>query len=146
MRFRRGLSRFFPWLFLLFCLFSLTACAPSAPDVRILVDGQAWEGQLRAPETGPAVAVSLGDQLLLTLPFGEAHTVRLLQPGVGENTLVLTEDGVSMTEADCPGQDCIRMGTVTRENWAIRPLGGFIICLPHHLTVEVRNMLSEAQP
>jgi len=143
---RHRLGRFLYWFFLLVCPLVMTACAPSASDVQVLVDGQVWQETVSSPESGLAVTVSLGDRVLLSLPFGETHTIRILQPGVGENTLQLTEDAVSMAEADCPGQDCIQMGTVTRENLDIRPLGGFIICLPHRLTVEVHDSHSEAQP
>lgn len=44
-----------------------------------------------------------------------------------------------MTEADCPNQDCVQMGAVTAENLETRAMGGFIVCLPYRLAVEVRE-------
>ena len=35
-------------------------------------------------------------------------------------------------------QDCVQMGEVTRDNLEVRVMGGFIICLPHKISVEVR--------
>ena len=61
----------------------------------------------------------------------------------GSNEITLTGDSVSMTEADCPNQDCIHMGAVTAENLETGVMGGFIVCLPHRLAVEVRE--GEAQ-
>lgn len=46
---------------------------------------------------------------------------------------------VWMESANCTTQDCVHMGEITRENLYIRPMGGFIICLPHGLTVEVHS-------
>ena len=44
-----------------------------------------------------------------------------------------------MEEADCHGQDCVKMEPVTRDNLEMRVMGGFIICLPHRVSVEVRG-------
>ena len=133
-------SLLFRLLLLSLCGFLLTGCVSSpAKEVQVLVDGQAWSGTAALPENDLRVVVTLQEKVILELPFGEAHTVRIVQPDVGENILTMTGDAVSMTEADCPGQDCVRMETITRENLEIRPLGGFIVCLPHQLTVEVRE-------
>ena len=44
-----------------------------------------------------------------------------------------------MEHADCDNQDCVQMGAVTRDNLELRVMGGFIICLPHKISVEVRE-------
>ena len=133
-------------LMLLCCVLMLSACAPASPEkTRLELDGVSWDGQAPAGESVPdgedalTVIVTLDGQTLFELPFGTVHTVRILQLGVGENTLRFSEDAVVMEDADCTGQDCVHMGAVTRENLDYRAMGGFIICLPHKLTVEVRS-------
>lgn len=76
---------------------------------------------------------------LIDLPFGEAHTVLVHQVTGADNQVVLTGEAVYMGSANCDGQDCINMGEVTRENMETRVMGGFIICLPNMIVVEVRG-------
>ena len=139
---------------LLLALNALAACGPAPraggavteqprateiPGIRVLVDG---ESRPAAPEgrekpAGLWVTVSVDGAAIAELPFEEKHTVKIEQDGTGENTVVLTGEAVYMQEADCPGRDCVSMGEVTRENLETRVMGGFIICLPHRLSVEV---------
>lgn len=139
---------------LLLALNALAACGPVPRDggaaaehpratekngIRVLVDG---ESRPAAPEeqekaAGLWVTVSVDGAAVAELPFEEKHTVKIGQDGIGENTVVLTGEAVYMQEADCPGRDCVSMGEVTRENLETRVMGGFIICLPHRLSVEV---------
>ena len=76
---------------------------------------------------------------LLDLPFGEEHTVLIHQINGAENTVRMTGEAVYMESATCDNQDCVNMGQVTRENLETRVLGGFIVCLPNMLVVEVRG-------
>ena len=117
------------------------APAPVAGGVRVLVDGAAWEGPAVSPEAGHGLRVYItrDGQPLLDLPFGEAHSVQVIQEDGSENTVAITGDAVYMDHADCENQDCVRMGEVTRDNLELRVMGGFIICLPHKISVEVRD-------
>lgn len=123
------------------CL-ALAGCgkAPVA-ETTVLVDGTAFDGGTVSPGSGDdlRVYVTLDGTALIDLPFGEAHTVVVRQPGVGENVIRLTGEAVTMESADCENQDCVEMGAVTRENLELRVMGGFIVCLPHKLSVEVRG-------
>ena len=78
-------------------------------------------------------------QPLLDLPFSEPHSVQILQDDGAENTVAITGNAVYMDHADCENQDCVQMGEVTRDNLELRVMGGFIICLPHKISVEVRD-------
>lgn len=122
---------------------SASGCAPApgAGGVRVLVDGAAWKGAAVSPgsEEGLRVYITCDGQPLLDLPFGEAHSVRIIQDDGAENTVAITEDAVYMEHADCDNQDCVQMGAVTRDNLELRVMGGFIICLPHKISVEVRD-------
>ena len=85
------------------------------------------------------VYVTLDGAALIDLPFGEAHTVTVSQADGSENVVVLDGEAVVMQSANCENQDCVNMGAVTRENLELRVMGGFIVCLPHRLSVEVRS-------
>ena len=109
-------------------------------EVQVLLDGKPMEEteSTGSDEKDLRVYITLDGKPLLDLPFAEEHTIRIIQPDGGENTVSLTGSSVYMTEANCEGQDCVQMGEVTRENLEVRVMGGFIICLPHKLSVEVR--------
>lgn len=108
---------------------------------RVLLDGEVWSGAAIAQPEGDGlrVYITLDGAALIELPFSQARTVTVEQPGIGENTVELTGDHVVMLHADCENQDCVNMGEVTAENLELRVMGGFIVCLPHKLSVEVRE-------
>ena len=116
--------------------------APGTGAVRVLVDGEAWKEAAVSPENGDGlrVYITCDGQPLLDLPFGEAYSVQIIQDDGSENTVAITGDAVYMEQADCDNQDCVHMGAVTRENLELRVMGGFIICLPHKISVEVREV------
>ena len=109
-------------------------------EMKILVDGEPFTASVRSPDKQEdlRVILTLDGKEIAEFPFGEAHTVRILQENGDENTLVLTEDSVYMESADCDGQDCVQMEKITRDNLETRVMFGMIICLPHRLSVEVR--------
>ncbi|MBR1821187.1 MAG: NusG domain II-containing protein [Clostridia bacterium] len=116
------------------------AAAPAAP-VEVRLDGEAWTGASVTPDSADdlRVYVTMDGAPLIDLPFDEVHDIVVTQPDGEENRIVLTGDAVYMGSANCENQDCVEMGAVTRENLELRVLGGFIVCLPHRLSVEVRG-------
>ncbi len=109
-------------------------------DVQVLLDGAAWDGQPVSPGAeGLRVYVTLDGAALIDVPFAEVHTLDIIQPDGAENAIRLTGDAVFMERANCQNQDCVQMGEVTEDNLELRVLGGFIVCLPHRLSVEVRG-------
>lgn len=125
----------------------LAGCAGQSPSegandsgVQVLIDGAAWDGRaLPIGEGELRVIITLDGQALIELPFDTPRAVTVRQAGVGENTVTLTGEAVYMSHADCENQDCVNMGEVTPQNMELRVLGGFIVCLPHRLSVEVRG-------
>ena len=109
--------------------------------LKIFLDGKEFSGPLPNPagEKDLRVILTLDGKEIADLPFGEAHTVRILQENGDENTLVLTGESVYMESANCEGQDCVHMEKVTRDNLETRVMFGMIICLPHRLSAEVRE-------
>lgn len=49
----------------------------------------------------------------------------------GKNTVKIHDDGVEIVDADCPDQLCKGFGFNTNA-------GDQIVCLPHHLYIEIR--------
>ena len=47
-------------------------------------------------------------------------------------TVTVTRDGVSVTESDCPGQDCFHTGRITKA-------GQSIVCLPEQVIVTMEG-------
>ena len=118
----------------------LSGCHGSGPmgETRVLLDGRPWDGT--ASGGGDLrVYVTLDGAALIDLPFDEAHTIEILQPDGAQNIVSLTGEAVVMQSANCDNQDCVHMGEVTRDNLELRVMGGFIICLPHKVSVEVRG-------
>ena len=107
----------------------------------VLLDGEALQDPSVNPDSADPfrVIVTLDGKTVADLPFGEAHRL-IIRPAEGEeNVLVLTGEAVYMESADCPGQDCVDMEPVTKDNMETRTMGGWIICLPHKVAVEVRE-------
>ena len=113
----------------------------SAPaGVKILVDGEELTGTAAAEiRDDLRVILTLDGEEIASFPFREPHRIRILQDNGYENNLVLTGESVYMESANCEGQDCVHMEEVTRENMETRVMFGMIICLPHRLSVEVRD-------
>ena len=134
-------ARLIALLMALGLLASGCASHEEADRVRLRVDGRAWEGPAVSQEAGEGlrVYVTRDGKPLIDLPFGEAHSVQIIQDDGSENTVAITGDAVYMEHADCDNQDCVQMGAVTRDNLELRVMGGFIICLPHKISVEVRE-------
>ena len=112
-----------------------------ALPVQMFVDGEETAFGSLSPESTEElrVYVSLDGMVLIDLPFGEEHTIRVLQINGDENTVHITRDAVFMEESNCQNHDCVMMGEITLDNLEMRVMGGFIICLPHRLSVEVRG-------
>ena len=119
----------------------LTGCrVPKGSGVRLKLDGEVWNGDaLPQAEGDLRVYVTLDGDALIDLPFSEAHVLEIEQADGARNVVRLTGEAVWMEDANCENHDCINMGEVNRDNLELRVMGGFIICLPHRISVEVRG-------
>ena len=52
-------------------------------------------------------------------------------------TVTLDKTGAAVTESDCPGQDCVHTGRITRA-------GQSIVCLPEQVVVTLEGKTSSA--
>ncbi len=101
-------------------LFRITADDPSVAYVQVTMDSG----------TG-----------LLPLPV-EGEYLRTLRQTASDgteavNVLHLTPEGFWMEDANCEGHDCMEEGIVTLENREERVLWNMVVCLPHHLLLEL---------
>lgn len=55
-----------------------------------------------------------------------------VQTDWGTNTVHVVHGGVSVTQADCPDLLCVRQGEITTSAVPI-------VCVPHHLTVQIEG-------
>lgn len=62
-------------------------------------------------------------------PLNKNQTI-VIPATYGENTIVVKDGQVTMTEAGCPDQICVYHAPITVEN-------DFIICLPNQIIVEI---------
>ena len=53
------------------------------------------------------------------------------------NTIHVTKDSVYMAASTCTNQDCVKQGTVSRENRNSRVLGNMVICLPNKVSLQL---------
>ena len=67
------------------------------------------------------------DQVILSALHEEKNVTI---DGTYHLTIVLTEDGVCVTASDCPTQDCVRTGTISRP-------GQSIVCLPEQVVIRL---------
>lgn len=115
------------------------ADAAAGGQTTVTVDGVIQQGlpEEGASGGGARVYIWLGGDLMASFPFEEAHTIVIRQADGSENTVRMTGSAVYMEDATCQNHDCVQMGEVTMENIEMRVMGGFIVCLPQRVTVEV---------
>ena len=63
------------------------------------------------------------------MPLNENATL-VVDSSAGENTVVVEDGTVRVSEADCPNQDCVHQGRISNA-------GQQIVCLPHKLVVSI---------
>ncbi|MEG1720565.1 MAG: NusG domain II-containing protein [Pseudoflavonifractor sp.] len=92
------------------------------------------------------VVISLGSEVYKEVPLDEPQVIHIDQGGGAVNDIEITADGrVFMKDSTCDGQDCVKQGEMTAANVAERPLGGWIVCLPHQIAIELRPAAEEAK-
>lgn len=81
--------------------------------------------------------VSVGGQVVDTLPLSGAESTHTYCHN-GYTLLVLVSgEGVRVQESDCPSQDCVHTGRITRA-------GQSIVCLPAQIVIHLEGASSDA--
>lgn len=91
-----------------------------------------------------SIVIRYSNETLLIVPAHEDREIVIRDGKIAdaplhlgkENVLVIKDGSVSMISATCPGGDCIAQGAVDASCYDRRPLGRWIICSPHRISVE----------
>ena len=82
---------------------------------------------------GSYAVIKVDGKVIKTLDLNSGETtieVNGYQGGV--NKVVINDGKVSMTEADCPDELCVKTGKISR-------VGETIVCLPNRVVVEIKG-------
>ena len=77
---------------------------------------------------GTLVQIYQDGQLVKEVPLQENATITI--PGEYQNVIQIQDGKVAITEANCPGNDCVHIG------WISTP-GASIVCLPNRLEIRI---------
>ena len=75
--------------------------------------------------------IYLEGELYGSVLLGDEEQEFLIETQYGYNRVVVSEGGISVSEANCGSQTCVK----TR---AVSSAGGVIACVPHKLMIKVR--------
>ncbi len=82
------------------------------------------------------VVIESGGDLYARYPLNEDRTVKVLAPVSSQhdhyNVVVISGGSVSVTEASCKNQVCVKHGSISRS-------GESIVCLPNRMVVRIEN-------
>ena len=116
-------------------LFSLAGPAAYAEEE---TDEKTPAEPLSDEELKAYLLITVGGVTYSPIPLRQEGNYTIRQSG-GEkvNVVHVTTDSVTMASSTCDNQLCVGEGTVTLENKETRILGGYIICLPNGVTLEL---------
>lgn len=77
------------------------------------------------------VQISSEGEIIKTVPL-KTDGIYDITTEYGYNIIIVENGQVWVSEADCPGKDCMRFGKISRD-------GQVILCLPHRLVVSISN-------
>ena len=78
---------------------------------------------------GATAVITDADKKTYEMPLDQ-DTITTVTTELGANVIEVKDGRVRAKEADCPNQDCVHQG------WISKP-GQQIVCLPHKLTVDI---------
>ena len=76
--------------------------------------------------------VSIAGETVDTIPLSDTAVVRTYQNNGYTLHVSITAQGVCVRESDCPSQDCVHTGTVSRA-------GQSIVCLPAQVVIHLQG-------
>lgn len=81
-------------------------------------------------DPGEQVVISQDNREIYRLDMNKDQELRIDSSDGGYNVIRVKDGQVSVTEADCPDQVCVRQGEISDDAVPI-------VCLPHKLVIEV---------
>ena len=85
------------------------------------------------------VCAYLDGKPVFTAGLEEEGSTPIVSADGGVNTIRIGDGKVRVESADCPGQDCVKQGTISQP-------GEEIICLPHRLVIRIEGAGAEDAP
>lgn len=82
-------------------------------------------------QTAQRVVVEVDGQVYQELPLAGPQEL-VIQQGEARNVVCVDATGVWMSQANCPDEQCVRQGRVTR-------VGSTLVCLPHRVVVRLEG-------
>ncbi|SCY82073.1 NusG domain II-containing protein [Alkaliphilus peptidifermentans] len=82
------------------------------------------------------VNINVGENEYKKVLLSEPQTVIINIDGK-YNEIKIDANGVLMHDSNCENKDCLHQGEITLENISTRIMGGWIICLPNHVSIEL---------
>ncbi|MFA9422344.1 MAG: NusG domain II-containing protein [Sedimentibacter sp.] len=82
------------------------------------------------------VVISVNGEIYKTVSLSDPQIVVIENNG-HHNEIEITEEGVRMLASNCDNQVCVMQGEATLENIDNRLMGGWIVCLPHQISIEL---------
>lgn len=83
------------------------------------------------PSSGSQVTITVDNQLYQTAPLSQNQTIVVEQNG-HRNVIIIENNTVRISEADCPDGLCVRQGVISRA-------GQSIVCLPARVAVTIEG-------
>lgn len=87
-------------------------------------------------DTGNTVLVKVEGEVYGRYPLEQDQELDIQGKDGGVNHMVIKDGMVSITEADCPDELCVKEGTINQ-------VGESIICIPHQVVIEITKESSE---
>lgn len=85
---------------------------------------------------GSKVVVKVDGKVVDTMRLNKDQSIIVKGYDGGTNTVVIENNMVYMTEADCPDKICVNTGKISR-------VGETIVCLPHRVVVEITGSAND---
>lgn len=87
-----------------------------------------------AQASGIYAEVTIDGELYKRIPLTahHGHDEMDIHTKYGNNTVVVEDETIAITDADCPDRICVSMGKASKP-------GNIIVCLPHKLVIEVKS-------
>jgi hypothetical protein len=78
--------------------------------------------------------VFVDGKLYKSIPISEKASSLIIVTDYGKNTIKIHDEGFEMIDADCPDKVCKLFGFKSNP-------GDMIVCLPHHLYIEIKGAI-----
>lgn len=91
----------------------------------------------KANEAHLTAVVTIGNKVVDSLPLSDTESTHTYTNNGYKLQVSIHHDGVCVQSSDCPSQDCVHTGTITRA-------GQSIVCLPAQIVIHLEGASTDA--